>query len=80
MEVASFLRLFICRIASYLQKIDQAMPRNTALTTTDGQTGHLIAELLLTNPGFSSKINKPILITSNPSHPFCKESWWGDWH
>lgn len=49
------------------------MSRNLVLTAGEGQTGHLIAELLLTNREFSDKIKSLTIITANPDHPFIKE-------
>lgn len=44
------------------------MSRNVALTATEGHTGHLIAELLLTDGDFKSKLNSVCCLTMNPSH------------
>ncbi|KAE9377468.1 putative NmrA-like family domain-containing protein [Stipitochalara longipes BDJ] len=49
------------------------MPRNLCITAVDGQTGHLIAELLLTDPHFSNKIDKIIGLSLDPQSPKCKE-------
>lgn len=49
------------------------MSRNIVITTGEGQTGHLIAELLLTETEFSSKFNSLTITTTNPEHPFIKE-------
>jgi hypothetical protein len=49
------------------------MSRKLCITAVDGQTGYLIAELLLTNPDFSSKIDSIIGLTLNPSHEKCKD-------
>ncbi|KAF8147865.1 hypothetical protein B0H34DRAFT_680048 [Crassisporium funariophilum] len=40
--------------------------RNICLTAADGQTGHLIAELLLSHPDFSSKITSLTCLALNP--------------
>ena len=41
---------------------------SVVLTAPEGQTGHLIADLLLTNPDFKSKISQLTLLTANPDH------------
>lgn len=38
------------------------MPRKICITAADGQTGHLVAELILTDEEFSSSIEKLTLI------------------
>ncbi|CAJ2510864.1 Uu.00g064890.m01.CDS01 [Anthostomella pinea] len=48
------------------------MPRNVCVTAVDGQTGFLIAELLLTHP-FSRKVDSVVGLTLNPSSPKVKE-------
>ncbi|KAF8160062.1 hypothetical protein B0H34DRAFT_706022 [Crassisporium funariophilum] len=40
--------------------------RNICLTAADGQTGHLIAELLLSHPDFSSKITSVTCLATDP--------------
>lgn len=42
------------------------MPRKICITSADGQTGHLIAELLLTDDSFSPKISKLFCLTLHP--------------
>jgi hypothetical protein len=42
------------------------MSRNVCVTACDGQTGFLIAELLLTNSNFSSKIDSVIGLSLHP--------------
>jgi hypothetical protein len=49
------------------------MSRKLCITAVDGQTGFLIAELLLTNPDFTSKIDSIVGLTLNPSSPKCKD-------
>ncbi|KAJ3145127.1 hypothetical protein HDU89_007544 [Geranomyces variabilis] len=42
------------------------MPHNIAITSADGQTGHLVSELLL-SPDFASKLGGPLTCLSyNP--------------
>ncbi|KAJ7575674.1 hypothetical protein C8J56DRAFT_1062904 [Mycena floridula] len=41
-------------------------PRNICLTAADGQTGHLIAELLLSLPDFSTKITSLTCLAADP--------------
>jgi hypothetical protein len=49
------------------------MSRKLCITAVDGQTGFLIAELLLTNPDFTSKIDSIIGLTLHPSSQKCKD-------
>ena len=49
------------------------MARNVCITAVEGQTGFLIAELLLTNPDFSSKIDSLTGLTMDPDSPKAKE-------
>ncbi|KAB2569054.1 NAD(P)H azoreductase [Lasiodiplodia theobromae] len=49
------------------------MPRNICLTAADGQTGFLIAELLLTHSDFSSKIDSLTALTMHLASPKAKE-------
>jgi hypothetical protein len=42
------------------------MSRNICITACDGQTGFLIAELLLTNPDFSSKVDSVVGLSLHP--------------
>lgn len=44
------------------------MSRNIAISSTDGHTGHLIAELLLTDEGFKKKFASLTCVTLNPDH------------
>lgn len=44
-----------------------ASERNIAITSTEGHTGHLIAELLLTDDGFRQNFTNLACITLNPS-------------
>lgn len=44
------------------------MSRNLAITAGDGQTGHLIAELILTNEVFSKKINSLTVTSLHPEN------------
>lgn len=48
-------------------------PRNVCITAIDGQTGYLIAELLLTDSSFSKKIDSVTGLSLHPSSPKCKE-------
>ncbi|KAK4636003.1 hypothetical protein CLAFUW4_01690 [Fulvia fulva] len=48
-------------------------PRNVAITAVDGNTGHSIAELLLTDETFSTKIDSITGITLHPSAAKSKE-------
>ncbi|RPA86985.1 NAD(P)-binding protein [Ascobolus immersus RN42] len=45
-----------------------APSRNVALTATEGHTGHLIAELLLSDADFKNHLNSVTCLTMNPSH------------
>ncbi|CAI4214354.1 unnamed protein product [Parascedosporium putredinis] len=47
------------------------MPRNVCVTAADGQTGHLIAELLLTQP-FSDKVDSVTALALDPESPRAK--------
>lgn len=49
------------------------MSRNLAITAGDGQTGHLIAELILTNDDFSKKVNSVTITTLHPESERAKE-------
>lgn len=42
------------------------MPSNICITSADGQTGHLIAELLLTDDTFASKVSKLTCVALHP--------------
>jgi uncharacterized protein YbjT (DUF2867 family) len=48
------------------------MSRNVCVTAVDGNTGFAIAELLLTNEDFSSKIGSVVGLSLKPSDPNCK--------
>ena len=48
-------------------------PRNVCITAVDGQTGYLIAELLMTDSTFSKKIDSITGISLHPTSPKCKE-------
>lgn len=47
--------------------------RNVCITAVDGQTGFLIAELLLTDPTFSKKVDSVAGLSLHPSSPKSKE-------
>ncbi|KAK5653920.1 hypothetical protein OQA88_7845 [Cercophora sp. LCS_1] len=47
--------------------------RNICITSADGQTGFLIAELLLSNDQFRSKITSVTCLVLDPSSPKAKE-------
>lgn len=49
------------------------MPRNICITAVDGQTGYLIAELLLTNEDFSSKVDSVVGLSLKPNDPKCRQ-------
>lgn len=49
------------------------MHRNICITAADGQTGYLIAELLLSDSTFSSKIDSVTGLSLHSSSPKCKE-------
>jgi nucleoside-diphosphate-sugar epimerase len=49
------------------------MARNVAITAIDGNTGFAIAELLLTNDTFSSKIDSVVGLSLSPKSPRAKE-------
>lgn len=49
------------------------MSRNLVITAGEGQTGHLIVELLLTDKRFADKLNSLTIVTPNPDHEFCQE-------
>jgi hypothetical protein len=49
------------------------MSRNVCISAVDGQTGFLIAELLLTDRKFSSKIDSVCGLTLHPTSAKCKE-------
>ncbi len=49
------------------------MPGNIAVTTAEGQTGHLLADLLLNGVAFKDKVSKLTLTTTNPDHAHIKE-------
>ena len=49
------------------------MHRNVCITAVDGQTGFLIAELLLTDPTFSKKVDSVTGLSLHPNSPKCKE-------
>ena len=49
------------------------MSRNVCISAVEGQTGFLIAELLLTDRKFSSKIDSVCGLTLNPASAKCKE-------
>jgi hypothetical protein len=48
------------------------MSRNLCITAVDGQTGYLIAELLLTGGQFSNKIKSITGLSLDPQSPKCK--------
>ena len=49
------------------------MPRNICITSIEGQTGFLIAELLLTDPKFKSQLDSLTGLTLDPASPKAKE-------
>ncbi len=49
------------------------MSRNVCISAVDGQTGFLIAELLLTDQKFSSKVDSVCGLTLHPTSAKCKE-------
>lgn len=49
------------------------MSRNVCITAIDGQTGFLIAELLLSNPDFSKKVDSVVGLSLHPTAAKCKE-------
>lgn len=49
------------------------MPRNICITAVDGQTGYLIAELLLTDSTFSKKIDSVTGLSLHATSSKCKE-------
>lgn len=49
------------------------MSRNVCITAVDGQTGFLIAELILTNPKFSSKIESLVGLSLYPKSQRSKD-------
>jgi hypothetical protein len=49
------------------------MPRNLCVTAVDGQTGYLIAELLLTHHTFSKSFSSITGLTLYPSSPKCAD-------
>jgi NmrA-like family len=49
------------------------MPRNICISAIDGQTGFLIAELLLTNPDFTTEIDSVSGLTLHPTSHKSKE-------
>jgi hypothetical protein len=48
------------------------MSRKLCITAVDGQTGYLVAELLLTNPKFSGRIDSIVGLSLHPQSPKCK--------
>ncbi len=48
-------------------------PRHVCITAVDGQTGYLIAELLLTDSTFSKHVNSVTGLSLHPSSAKCKE-------
>ena len=49
------------------------MSRNVCITAVDGQTGFVIAELLVTNPDFSKKVDSVTGLSLHPTASKCKE-------
>jgi NmrA-like family len=49
------------------------MSRNVCISAVDGQTGYLIAELLMTDQTFSGKVNSVCGLTLHPTSAKCKE-------
>ncbi|KAK2813643.1 hypothetical protein FQN50_000041 [Emmonsiellopsis sp. PD_5] len=49
------------------------MPRNICITAVDGNTGHLIAELLLTDPNFKKQCDSVAGLALHPDSDRCKE-------
>jgi uncharacterized protein YbjT (DUF2867 family) len=50
------------------------MPHKICITAVEGHTGHLIADLLLSDEDFNDKFTPPLLcLTANPEHQNCVE-------
>lgn len=49
------------------------MSRNVCITASEGNTGFLIGELLMTDPAFKSQITSVTCLAMNPDHDRCKE-------
>jgi len=49
------------------------MSRNICISAIDGQTGYLIAELLLTDPKFSTKVDSVCGLSLHPTSAKCKQ-------
>jgi hypothetical protein len=49
------------------------MTRNICITAADGHTAFLIAELILTNDDFSSKVDSVSVLSLHPSSARAKE-------
>lgn len=49
------------------------MHRNVCITAVEGQTGSLIADLLVNNAGFSKKVDSVVGLSLHPNSPKCKE-------
>src|SRR5688572_27069128 len=49
------------------------MSRNICVTAVDGHTGHLIAELLLTDPNFKAQSDSVAGLSLHPHAQHCKE-------
>lgn len=49
------------------------MSRQLCITSADGHTGFLIAELLLTDPNFAKKIGSLTVLSLHPDADSCKE-------
>ncbi|EEP75434.1 conserved hypothetical protein [Uncinocarpus reesii 1704] len=49
------------------------MPRNICITAVDGHTGHLIAELLVSNPDFKKNLDSVCGLSLHPHSAVCKE-------
>jgi hypothetical protein len=49
------------------------MSRNVCISAVDGQTGYLIAELLMTDQTFSGKVNSVCGLSLHPTSAKCKE-------
>jgi len=64
--LSSFVFYLISNIAK--------MPRNVCITAIDGQTGFLIAELILTHPDFKPKITSVTGLTLHPTSAKAKEA------
>lgn len=49
------------------------MSRNVCITASEGNTGFLIGELIMTDPAFKNQVTSVTCLTMNPDHDRCKE-------